>query len=156
MWTTPSFTFHGTHHRTDGAELEPKPERPIPIWLGAYGNRALELTGRVADGWIPSYPFVPPEVAGPKMERIKRAAEAAGRDAAELTYAYNVGVRVDEHATPRPGRVVSGGPDEVAETLAGLVRMGFTALNLWPVGDPAEQQERLMREVGPAVRAAAG
>ena len=153
MWSTPSFSFEGKHYRTDGAELEPKPERPIPIWLGTYGDRAIELTGRLADGWIPSYPFAPPEVAGPKMERIKRAAEKAGRDPDSLVYAYNVGVRVDEQATPRPGRMVSGGPNEVAETLAGFIRLGFTALNLWPVGGGAEQHERLAREVVPVLRA---
>ncbi|MDP9341560.1 MAG: LLM class flavin-dependent oxidoreductase [Actinomycetota bacterium] len=153
MWTTPSSTFQGKHFRTEGAELEPKPDRPILIWLGTYGNRALELTGRAADGWIPSYPFAPPDVVPQKMERIRRAAEAAGRDPTALTYAYNVGVRVDEQATPRPGRMVSGGPDRVAEALAGFARIGFTAFNLWPVGDTAEQQERLAREVVPIVRA---
>jgi probable F420-dependent oxidoreductase len=155
MWTTPSFSFQGKHFRTEVAELEPKPDRRIPIWLGTYGNRALDLTGRVADGWIPSYPYAPPDVAGSRMDRVKRAAERAGRDPGELTYAYNVGVRVDEQATPRPGRMVSGGPDQVAEALSGFVRIGFTAFNLWPVGDVAEQHERLAREVVPAVRAAA-
>jgi probable F420-dependent oxidoreductase len=155
MWTTPSFSFQGRHFRTEGAELEPKPDRRIPIWLGTYGDRALELTGRVADGWIPSYPYAPPDVAAQKMDRIRRAAEAAGRDPAELTYAYNIGVRVDEQATPRPGRTVSGGPDQVADALTGFARIGFTVFNLWPVGEAAEQMERLAREVVPAVRDAA-
>jgi probable F420-dependent oxidoreductase len=154
MWTTPSFSFQGRHFRTEGAELEPKPDRRIPIWLGTYGDRALELTGRVADGWIPSYPYAPPDVAAQKMGRIRRAAEAAGRDPAELTHAYNIGVRVDEQATPRPGRTVSGGPDQVADALTGFARIGFTAFNLWPVGEAAEQMERLANEVVPAVRAA--
>jgi hypothetical protein len=36
------------------------------------------------------------------------------------------------------------------------VELGFTALNFIPTGpDPAEQAERLAREVVPAVRAAA-
>ncbi len=154
MWTTPSFSYRGKHFHTESAELEPKPDRRIPIWLGTYGDRAVALTGRVADGWIPSYPYAPPEVAGPKMDRIRHAAEAVGRDPAELTFAYNIGVRVDEQATPRPGRMVSGGPDQVVEALSGFARMGFTAFNLWPVGDAFEQQERLAREVVPAVRAA--
>jgi probable F420-dependent oxidoreductase len=155
MWTTPSFSFQGRHFRTEGAELEPKPDRRIPIWLGTYGDRALELTGRVADGWIPSYPYAPPDVAAQMMGRIRRAAEAAGRDPAELTHAYNIGVRVDEQATPRPGRTVSGGPDQVADALTGFARIGFTVFNLWPVGEAAEQMERLAHEVVPAVRDAA-
>src|SRR6266487_5857669 len=53
MWTTPGFTFEGRLYRTDGAQLEPRPDRRIPIWLGTFGDRALNVTGRLADGWIP-------------------------------------------------------------------------------------------------------
>jgi phthiodiolone/phenolphthiodiolone dimycocerosates ketoreductase len=28
---------------------------PPPIWVGAHGPRMLELTGRLADGWLPLY-----------------------------------------------------------------------------------------------------
>ena len=48
MWTQPGFTFTGRIYRTDRAELTPKPERRIPIWLGTFGNRALQVTGRLA------------------------------------------------------------------------------------------------------------
>jgi hypothetical protein len=49
--------------------------------------------------------------------------------------------------------VVTGPADAVAEQLAGLAGLGFTALNLQPVGpDPADQVERLANEVVPAVR----
>jgi len=50
LWGTPSFSFDGRHYRTEGAEVEPKPAHAIPIWLGTYGDRAVELTGRKADG----------------------------------------------------------------------------------------------------------
>ncbi len=61
LWSQRSFTFEGRLYRTEGAEVEPKPDRRIPIWLGTYGNRALAVTGRLADGWIPSLGFAPPE-----------------------------------------------------------------------------------------------
>ena len=86
--------------------------------------------------------------------RITAAARDAGRDPAEITCAYNLAVRVDEHAEPRPD-TVTGPPDAVAERLLGFLELGFTALNFIPSGpDPAEQAERLAREVLPAVRAA--
>lgn len=56
-----TFTFEGRLYRTDSADMEPKPDRRIPIWLGTRGNRALALTGRLADGWIPSLGYAPPE-----------------------------------------------------------------------------------------------
>src|SRR6266516_5693953 len=63
MWSRSPFTFQGKHFRVEEAQIEPKPSRPIPIWLGTYGRRALELTGRLADGWNPSMPYAPPHVA---------------------------------------------------------------------------------------------
>src|SRR5207248_4983134 len=46
LWTEPRFTFHGGLYSTEEAEVEPKPEHPIPIWLGTFGPRALAVTGR--------------------------------------------------------------------------------------------------------------
>ena len=153
LWSEESVTFDGTHHQTDHAEVQPKPERPIPIWLGTYGPRALAVTGRLADGWIPSIDLAPPERVPLMRERIARAAREAARDPADVTAAYNLEVRVDERAERQPF-VLSGSPPQVAERLLGFVRLGFTAFNFIPFGPgPNEQAERLAREVIPAVRA---
>lgn len=61
LWSERSLTFQGHIHHTEAAEIEPKPEHPIPIWLGTFGRRALHLTGRLADGWIPSLANATPE-----------------------------------------------------------------------------------------------
>jgi alkanesulfonate monooxygenase SsuD/methylene tetrahydromethanopterin reductase-like flavin-dependent oxidoreductase (luciferase family) len=151
LWSQREFSFRGRRYHTDAAELEPKPARRIPIWLGTFGNRALEVTGRVADGWIPSLGFAPPERIPAMRERILAGARAAGRDQGEITFVYNVEVRVDDRAEPRLG-VVTGPPATVAEQLAGFLPLGFTALNLKPFGpDRAEQVVRLAEEVIPAV-----
>ena len=153
LWSQPRLTFEGRLYRTDGAELQPKPERHIPIWLGTYGNRALALTGRLADGWIPSLGFAPPERVPAMRERVLAAAKAAGRDPGKITCVYNVAVRVDERAQGRPS-VVAGPPEAVTERLLGFLELGFTALNLMATGpDPHEQAERLAHEVVPALRA---
>ena len=47
-----------------------KPSRPIPIWVGTFGPRALALTGRLADGWIPSLGHAPPEAIPAMRDRI--------------------------------------------------------------------------------------
>jgi probable F420-dependent oxidoreductase len=155
MWAEPGFTFEGRLYRTDGALLAPRPARRIPIWLGTYGPRALAVTGRLADGWIPSLGFAPPERVGPMRERVMAAARQSGRQPDELTCVYNLEVRVDEHADGGPS-VVSGSPAAVAERLLGFAGLGFSAMSFTPVGpDEAEQAERLAREVIPALRAAA-
>ncbi len=155
LWSQPRFTFDGVVYHTAAADLEPKPARPIPIWLGTFGERALAVTGRLADGWIPSYGYVPQERLPAMRERVLGAARQAGRDPAGITCALHMQVRVDEHAQAS-GSVVSGPPASVAEQLIGFTRLGFTALSLTPVGPgPTEQAERLACEVMPAVTAAA-
>lgn len=152
MWTEPEVTYEGFHFRTDRAKLEPKPEPPIPIWVGAYGPRMLELIGRLGDGWIPSMSYLPPDRAEDRGKRIRRASEAAGRDPDAITFAYNVVVLVQDGAQDPSGRVIAGSSDEVARRLAEIVKRGFTCLNLWPRGDRVGGRERLAKEVIPTVR----
>jgi probable F420-dependent oxidoreductase len=155
MWSERTFTYHGRLYRTDGAELAPKPDHRIPIWLGTYGNRALAVTGRFADGWIPSLEYAPPEHVKEMRERVLAAGREAGREPHEITCVYNLAIRVDERANARPF-LVWGPAGAVAERLVGFLGIGFTALNLIPVGPGQEEQvERLAREVIPQVRAAA-
>ncbi len=153
VWSQPGFTVTGAHYRTEGAQVEPKPPRRIPIWLGTFGPRALAVTGRLADGWIPSLGYAPPDQVVRMRERVLTAARQAGRDPAAITCAYNVPVRVDDRGDAPPS-VVAGHPDTVAERLRGFVALGFTTLNLIPTGpDRAGQVRRLASEVLPAVRA---
>jgi probable F420-dependent oxidoreductase len=155
LWTDQSVTFHGRHYSVHEASIDPRPERPIPLWLGTYGPRSLRITGRVADGWIPSFPFAPPEQWRGMRDVVRKAAQDADRDPSEIELAYNVGVRLDgSGATRRP--IIAGSAGEVAETLAGFVRDGVTFVNVWPVGDAREQAERIAGEVMPAVREASG
>jgi len=161
LWATPGFSFRGRYHHTEAADLEPKPEHRIPIWLGTFGPRALEVTGRLADGWIPSLGYAPPEQIPAMRDRVLAAARRAGREPADITCAYHMTIRVDEHASrnsvidPDDLIDVCGPPGAVADALAGFAKLGFTAMNLAPGGaDPAEQTERLTREVIPQVKAA--
>ena len=156
LWTQPEFSFTGRLYQLHRAQLTPRPAHRIPIWLGTFGDRALAVTGRHADGWIPSLALAPPGRVSGMRERVLAAARRAGRQPDELTCVYNLQVRVDEAAAPDP-QAVAGPPGAVAERLAGLLALGFTGLNFLPTGpDTAEQVHRLATEVVPALRAAAG
>jgi probable F420-dependent oxidoreductase len=156
VWREPVFTYDGAYYRNDAARLEPKPARSIPIWLGAYGPRMLDVTGRLADGWIPSMGYLPPDRVGAAMDRVRTAAERAGRDPDALDYAYNVPVRVGGGPAADPRRQVAGETDEVVERLAALLDLGFTVLNLFLSGRRDEQMERIATEILPALRAPSG
>jgi alkanesulfonate monooxygenase SsuD/methylene tetrahydromethanopterin reductase-like flavin-dependent oxidoreductase (luciferase family) len=151
LWNVSDFSYAGKHFQIEAATIEQKPAHQIPIWLGVFGPHMIDLAGRKADGWMPSYQFLAPEQAFRTRERLRTAARDAGRNPDEITYAYNVPVQIEHAAVTTKGRI-AGTADEVAQQLAELVRHGFTFLNLWTVGDDDAQREMLANQVIPAVR----
>lgn len=155
LWSQQAFTFDGRLYQTSAAELEPKPEHHIPIWLGTFGPQALALTGRLADGWIPSLGYAPPERIPAMRERVLAGAAEAGRDPDQVTCVYNVPVRVTDRPESDPG-LVSGRAEDVVERLGGFAELGFTGLNLMlPEAERADQLDRVGAEVVPRLRAPA-
>jgi alkanesulfonate monooxygenase SsuD/methylene tetrahydromethanopterin reductase-like flavin-dependent oxidoreductase (luciferase family) len=151
LWREPAFSYPGEIYRTESAQLEPKPSWPIPIWLGTFGPRALDLTGRLADGWIPSLGYVPDDQMPVMRQRVLDAAAASGRDPASVTCALNLAVTVGPHH--RGSGPFEGPATKIADGLHHYVELGFTAFNLSPAGDhPAAQTELLAAEVLPALR----
>jgi probable F420-dependent oxidoreductase len=155
VWSESSATVEGRLYRVEGAVVDPKPDHRIPIWLGMYKPRGLALTGRAADGWIPSLGFAPPNVVGDLWEQVRAAARDAGRDPADITASYNLLVRVGE-AMPGQATTVAGSAAAVAEQLIAFTGLGFTSFNLVPVGpNRMEQIDRLGSDVLPLLRGAA-
>lgn len=143
--------FAGAHYTARDASPGPRPAHPIGIWLGSYGPRSLALTGRLADGWLPSSSYAPPERLPQMQQRITDAALAAGRRPQEIRRLYNV------------MGLISDGP--VRETLVGpvsywveeltrlAVEVGMDTFVYWPADDRLNQLQRFAAEVAPAVRA---
>ena len=63
--------FAGPHYPVSGARPGPAPVHPVSIWLGAYKPRMLAITGRLADGWVPSLGYVKPDDLTTGNERIE-------------------------------------------------------------------------------------
>jgi alkanesulfonate monooxygenase SsuD/methylene tetrahydromethanopterin reductase-like flavin-dependent oxidoreductase (luciferase family) len=58
------------------------PAAPLPIWIAAYGPKALHLTGRIADGVI--LQFADPDLIRWSLGFVHAGARAAGRDPASI------------------------------------------------------------------------
>jgi alkanesulfonate monooxygenase SsuD/methylene tetrahydromethanopterin reductase-like flavin-dependent oxidoreductase (luciferase family) len=153
LWGASGFSFEGELYRTEEATIEPKPRRAIPIWLGTFAPRALAVTGRLADGWIPSLSYAGPDVIVGMRERVLEAGRRAGRDPAEITCAYNVELELRREPGGDANRIV-GPPAFVAERIHGFMELGFSAFNLI-VGDDPERLDEVAAEVVPLLRAAA-
>ncbi len=66
-----SISFAGEHYSVKGLHPGPPPTHPIGIWLGVGKPKALALTGRLADGWVPSLSWATPDLV-PDMQRRDR------------------------------------------------------------------------------------
>lgn len=55
----------------------------LPMWMGAYGPKALDLVGRCADGFV--LQLADPHLARWMVEHVRTAARAAGRDPDSVT-----------------------------------------------------------------------
>jgi alkanesulfonate monooxygenase SsuD/methylene tetrahydromethanopterin reductase-like flavin-dependent oxidoreductase (luciferase family) len=80
----------GKHYTVSGAKRGPAPAHDVSIWLGAYKPRMLALTGRLADGWLPSSGYAGPDELAAMNKIIDEAAVEAGRDPAAVRRLYNI------------------------------------------------------------------
>jgi Hemerythrin HHE cation binding domain/Luciferase-like monooxygenase len=115
--------------------------------VGAYKERMLRLTGELADGWLPSSPYAPPERLAAMNAVIDAAAAEAGRPPAAVRRIYNI---AGSFAGSGPG-FLQGQPKVWAEQLAGLaLDEGMSGFVL--MADDALTVERFAAEVAPSVR----
>jgi alkanesulfonate monooxygenase SsuD/methylene tetrahydromethanopterin reductase-like flavin-dependent oxidoreductase (luciferase family) len=125
--------FDGRFYSLNGVNSGPRPVHRLEIWLGVYKPRGLALTGRLADGWLPSN--LPPSDLADGQARIDEAAAKAGRRLDEVRRLYNVGGRISE--------------EELTEL---ALEYGVDTFILWFEGDVQAQLRRFAAEVAPAVR----
>ncbi|TYK52892.1 LLM class flavin-dependent oxidoreductase [Actinomadura decatromicini] len=142
--------FEGDHYRLRGAKAGPVPAHRIELWLGTGGPRGLALTGRAADGWLPSSSWATPDKLPALHARIDEAAVAAGRDPADVRRLYNVNGTITDGASDG---FLRGPASQWADELTDLaVGSGMDSFILWAEGDQETQLKRFAEEVVPIVR----
>ena len=143
-----SLRFEGEIYELAGMRPGPKPAHRIGIWLGVGGPRMLKLTGMLADGWVPSIVWAPPERLPELHERIDEAALEAGRRPEDMKLLYNVSGRIG----PEGEGLLEG---SVSKWTAQLSRFALEhrmdTFIFWPTEDHERQVETYGLEVVPAV-----
>ncbi|WP_298461705.1 LLM class flavin-dependent oxidoreductase [uncultured Cellulomonas sp.] len=137
----------GEHHHVVGAKRGPAPAHPVEIWLGAYKPRMLALTGRVADGWLPSLGYLQPGDLARGNAVIDDAALEAGRSPADVRRLLNISGRFG----PAGREPLHGPPQQWAEELAELALADGVSVFVLGSDDP-DDLRRFAAEVAPAVR----
>ena len=130
-------TYDGEFVHLDGVELDyvyqERRPKDVPIYIGATGDRMLELTGEIADGVVLNY-LVSPEYNRRAMDRLADGAARAGRSVAALD---------------RPQLVVCSVAETRAEALDGARLMVTQYLGQQPhIMKASGVPESLLEEIG--------
>jgi G6PDH family F420-dependent oxidoreductase len=56
LFTGESVYHHGTHYTVEDARLYTRPEQAVPIYVSGFGPKAIEVAGRIGDGFITTSP----------------------------------------------------------------------------------------------------
>ena len=95
--------YQGKHYQiplddSEGKSIRvQKPMYPIPIYLATISPRALEYTGRVADGWLGA--SFSPDYSDAHFEYIRRGAEVAGRKFEDIEIHVPCSIAIDDDCT---------------------------------------------------------
>jgi alkanesulfonate monooxygenase SsuD/methylene tetrahydromethanopterin reductase-like flavin-dependent oxidoreductase (luciferase family) len=145
-----AISFDGQHYRVKGFRPGPQPAHPVGIWLGAYGPRMVRLTGRLADGWLPSVPRLPLDEVTERQRAIDEAAKRAGRDPQQIRRVANVNGVI---TTGESDGFLRGPATQWVDDLRRLREdYRFDTFIFWGEGDPDDQLRRFAEDVVPAAR----
>ncbi len=62
LWAGGQRSHHGRHYTVENAEIFDLPDRPVPVYVSAFGPKATEVAARVGDGFVSGGPDA--ELAG--------------------------------------------------------------------------------------------
>jgi hypothetical protein len=150
MWDTETrggVRVDGEFYRVRGAKRGPAPAHRVPVWLGAYKPRMLQLTGRRADGWLPTLGYLQPGDLTKGNAIIDDAAQEAGRSPRDVRRLLNIAGQFSAVGSGQLNGPVEQWVQELAELALGE---GVSAFIL--AGDDPDDLRRFAGEVAPAVR----
>jgi probable F420-dependent oxidoreductase len=168
LWTEPRVTFNGQFFKLDQAAMEPKPmQRPHPpLWFGAHHANALRRAVALGSGFIGAGSSSTRQFID-EVQRLEGMLAEARRDPATFPISKRVYLAIDRdrdragkrlaewfaafYGRPQMAEEVSvfGGPQQVIDGLAEVVRGGAESLLLNPVFDEREHLELLASEIIP-------
>lgn len=95
LWSEESVTFDGEYYHTRNATIYERPERPVPIYVGAGGPQVAKYAGRAADGLICTSGKGMELYSEQLLPSFADGAKESGRDASDLDRMIEVKVSYD-------------------------------------------------------------
>jgi alkanesulfonate monooxygenase SsuD/methylene tetrahydromethanopterin reductase-like flavin-dependent oxidoreductase (luciferase family) len=135
-----------------GTELQPRPVREIPLWVGSWGSKAgLARVERAADGWLASaYNTTPERLAAGRAALPDGFPTALAtmwtwvtedRAEADRVLGDVLAPLLRRDPDELRGQVCVGSAGHCAELLARYAEAGCGRVYVWPLGDEPRQLE---------------
>ncbi|NQW18012.1 MAG: LLM class F420-dependent oxidoreductase [Chloroflexi bacterium] len=165
MWTSDAPNYDGKYAKVSDITFLPKPvQKPHPpIWVGGESPPAIRRAGQHGDAWYPignnpRFPMDSADRLAAAMAAVRDQAESAGRDPADMDFAFSAGwyndtdVQIDSDGNRR---IFTGNPEQVAGDIRQFRDLGVRHLIVGLQGastdESIERMERFASEVRPLV-----
>ena len=154
FWTEDAVDHEGEFFRYEAARVRPRPvQQPIEIWFGGIAPSELRRTGRLGDGWLPSF-CTPADVAAcrPEIERIAADHDRAidpEHFGALVPYALDgipdvlAAFLAKRRPDVDPADVVAPSVEALAPLLERFIEVGASKFVAVPIGEPADWADHL-------------
>jgi alkanesulfonate monooxygenase SsuD/methylene tetrahydromethanopterin reductase-like flavin-dependent oxidoreductase (luciferase family) len=157
MWTSSPASYKGQHYQINQAYCEPRPATIPPVMIGGHGEKyLLKAVAQHADWW--NYTFRDAATYTQKQEAVKAHCGEVRRDYDQIQQIVRAGIliaetereveRVKNRPDTRPlaDIHVIGTPEQVTETLHGIIRQGADQLTVNFADVPRPDGTRLFAE----------
>ena len=154
MWAEDAVDHEGPRFAYAQLTVRPKPvQQPPDVWLGGRVPSELRRTGRLGDGWLPS--FCTPDEAAAGRKIVEEAADRAGRwidpEHFGALVVYTRGALPDRLAQALaarrpdvdPGEIVLSGLPALRRRLEAFIDRGFSKLVVVPAVEPDRWADEL-------------
>lgn len=152
LWAGETVSHDGLAGRFHDVRVTPRPvQQPLEVWLGGTAPAALERSGRLADGWLPS--LCTPEEAAEGRRVIEDAAARAGRTISPEHFGLSIGyarapidpatASVMAARRPRSVELTPVGLPAVRALIERFLAVGFSKFVLRPIQPPASWRHEL-------------
>jgi probable F420-dependent oxidoreductase len=155
LWAEDSVDHDGRFFHYDGLRVDPKPTKPLDVWLGGKAPSELRRVGRLGDGWLAS--FALPADAAEAIPQIEVAAREADRTVdpehygAMVMYAHEpppdtvLQLIASRNKTADPAQLLPVGWDAVRTRIQDFVGVGVSKLVCVPFGGVDDWEKELER-----------
>ena len=130
LWDGEEVNFKGEYYDMQGAVCSPKP-LGLRLWIGGRGKvRTVDIAARYADGF--NMPYVDPNTAADRLERLKAACDKHGRDFDRIDTSVNLGFYMNSDRKPdiAPEGSITGGVQEAVDLIGQFKDVGIKGINI--------------------------